>query len=143
MKLAQTTLSRRDNLKIARRFNAGNGSPCASSPAGTAEPARPFRPSLRDSIHFATPPGVETPGYCRPSLRDKTAKPTGSTGHWPVPSGDSPDGMGWTPFRMRTRVFAGDVRSLPVGGSPTVTGGSPVPPIFENTFPTARAAGVN
>jgi hypothetical protein len=34
MKLAQTTLSRRDSLKIARRFNAGNGSPCASSPAG-------------------------------------------------------------------------------------------------------------
>jgi hypothetical protein len=27
-------LSRRDSLKIARRFNAGNGSPCVSSPAG-------------------------------------------------------------------------------------------------------------
>jgi len=33
MKLAQTTLSRRDSLKIARRFNAGNGLPCASRPA--------------------------------------------------------------------------------------------------------------
>jgi hypothetical protein len=72
MKLAQTNLSRRDSLKIARRFNAGNGSPCASSPAGTAETARPFQPSLRDSIHFASPPGVETPGYCRSSMRDKT-----------------------------------------------------------------------
>jgi hypothetical protein len=71
MKLAQTTLSRRDSQKIARRFNAGNGLACASSPAGTAEPARPFRPSLRDSIHFASPPDVETPGYCRSSMRDK------------------------------------------------------------------------
>lgn len=72
MKLAQTTLSRRDSQKIARRFNAGNGSPCPSSPVGTAEPGRPFRPSLRDLIHFASPPGVETPGYCRSSLWDKT-----------------------------------------------------------------------
>jgi hypothetical protein len=73
MKLAQTNLSRRDSLKIARRFNAGNGLACASSPGGTAEPARPFRSSLRDSIHFAAQPGVETPGYCHSSLRDKTA----------------------------------------------------------------------
>ena len=111
MKLAQTTLSRRDSLKIARRFNAGNGLDCASSPAGTAEPARSFgvgsiaklvgraspraavrqtvlaaredarptefsrcrsfRSSLRDLNHFASQPGVETPGYCRSSLRDK------------------------------------------------------------------------
>src|ERR1019366_2524334 len=41
--------ARRDSLKIARRFNAGNGLACASSPAGTAEPVRPFRSSLRDS----------------------------------------------------------------------------------------------
>ena len=113
MKLAQTTLSRRDSLKIARRFNAGNGLVCASSPAGTAEPARSLgrgsipklvgrassravvrqtvlaaredarpttsshcrsvRSSLRDLNHFAAPPGVKTPGYCRSSLRDKTA----------------------------------------------------------------------
>ena len=107
MKLAQTTLSRRDSLKIARRFNAGNGSACASSPAGAREVSarstsasqetmecsyvplsfhalrtgtvrapsatRQFQPSLRDSIHFATSPGVETPGYGRSSFRDKTA----------------------------------------------------------------------
>ena len=71
MKLAQTTLSRRDSVKIARRFNAGNGLDCASSPAGTAENARPFLPSLRDSVHFASQPGVEPPGYCRSSLWDK------------------------------------------------------------------------
>jgi len=73
MKLAQTTLSRRDSLKIARRFNAGNGSPCASSPALRMQAACPFQPSLRDSIPFATSPGVETPGYGRSSFRDKTA----------------------------------------------------------------------
>src|SRR5882672_6303555 len=110
MKLAQTTLSRRDSLKIARRFNAGNGLPCASSPPGARASARfnvhlhetqemsaplsvrtlkrrerraPGQPSLpsslrfaatsRDSNHFASQSGVKTPGYCRSSLRDKTA----------------------------------------------------------------------
>jgi hypothetical protein len=72
MKSAQTTLSHRDSLKIARRFNAGNGLDFASSPVGTAENARQFLPSFRDSIHFASQPGVETPGYCRSSLWDKT-----------------------------------------------------------------------
>jgi hypothetical protein len=46
--MAQTNLSRRDSLKIARRFNAGIGLDGASSPGGTVETARPFRPSLRD-----------------------------------------------------------------------------------------------
>jgi hypothetical protein len=129
MKLAQTNLqsSRRDSLKIARRFNAGIGSHCVSSPAGTAERARqfgddsvsklvgrassradvrqtvlaaredarptilrhdrPFLSSLWDSVHFAAQPGVETPGYCRPSLQDKisaedcrNSKPRGISG---------------------------------------------------------------
>ena len=71
MKMAQTNLSRRDSVKIARRFNAGIGLDCELSPVGTAENARPFRPSLRDSIHITSEPGVETPGYCRSSLRDK------------------------------------------------------------------------
>jgi hypothetical protein len=73
MKLAQTTLSRRDSLKIARRFNAGNAFDFASSPAGTTENARQFLSSLRDLNRFASQPGVKTPGYCRKSLRDKTA----------------------------------------------------------------------
>jgi hypothetical protein len=50
MKLAQTNMSRRDSLKIARRFNAGIGLDGALSPGGTAENARPFRPSLRGKI---------------------------------------------------------------------------------------------
>ena len=71
MNMAQTNLSRRDSMKIARRFNAGIGLDCASSPGGTAENARPFLPSLRDSVPIASQPGVETPGYCRSSRRDK------------------------------------------------------------------------
>ena len=49
MKLAQTNLqsSRRDSLKIARRFNAGIGSVCASSSAGM--PADP----RGDALHLA------------------------------------------------------------------------------------------
>ena len=54
MNMAQTNLSRRDSLKIARRFNAGIGLDCASSPGGTAENARPFRPSLRDPVPMAS-----------------------------------------------------------------------------------------
>jgi len=50
MNMAQTNLSRRDSLKTARRFNAGIGLDGASSPGGTAENARPFRPSQRDKI---------------------------------------------------------------------------------------------
>jgi hypothetical protein len=53
---------------------------CASSPAGTDEPSRPFLPSLRDLNHFAVPPGVKTPSYSRPSLRDKTKLPQKNSG---------------------------------------------------------------
>ena len=73
-------LSRRDSQKTARRFNAGNGLACASSPAGTAENARPFRPSHRDLIHFVSQPGVKTQGYSHSSRRDKTAGAVFSAG---------------------------------------------------------------
>lgn len=77
MKFAAQTdlsgLSQRDILKIARRFNAGTGLEMIASPAGTAERARPFQPSLRDSIHLVTQPAVETAGYYRSSPGDKKA----------------------------------------------------------------------
>ncbi len=74
-------LSRRDIMKIARRFNAGNDGKCPS-PAGTADAAAfpalgragiafsESQPSLRDLSASRVPPGVETPGYYRASLRD-------------------------------------------------------------------------
>ena len=71
MSQAQANLSRRDSVEIARRFNAGNRVGCAPRPAGTAENTRQIQPSLRDSAHFASQPGVETPGYCQSSFQDK------------------------------------------------------------------------
>jgi len=52
----------------------------------------------------------------------------GSTGHWPVPSGDSPDGTGKTPVMESGRSGSTRVSVIPVGESPTGTGGSPVLP---------------
>src|SRR5437867_9476747 len=55
----------------------------------------------------------------------------GSTGHWPVPSGDSPDGMGRAWPANQDGLILGAALLGPVGGSPTGTGGSPVLPIFQ------------
>src|SRR5436190_5341365 len=50
----------------------------------------------------------------------------GSTGHWPVTSGDSPDGT----REARTSGAGSDVSvaTIPVGGSPTGAGESPALP---------------
>ncbi len=76
---AGNLLSRRDNMEIARRFSAGNGLNSASSPEGTAGRTRLFQPSLRDSVPVASEPGVETPGYGRTSLRDKSGRWNGAS----------------------------------------------------------------
>jgi len=55
----------------------------------------------------------------------------GSTGHWPVPSGDSLDGTGRASPTNEIGLLLGAAMLVPVGGSPTGTGGSPVPPIFQ------------
>ena len=62
-----------------------------------------------------------------PQIRSDTRR-MGSTGHWPVPSGDPPDGMetGVRPRNSSQSVIHNP--ALPVGESPTGTGGSPVPP---------------
>src|SRR6266568_874108 len=48
-----------------------------------------------------------------------------SAGHWPVSPGDSPGGMESAPEANKEWPFAKRRRALPVGGSPTGTGGSP------------------
>jgi len=55
----------------------------------------------------------------------------GSTGHWPVPSGDSPDGTGRASSANEDSQVLGVALLVPVGGSPTGTGESPVLPIFQ------------
>ena len=66
-------------------------------------------------------------------LEEIAPKAVGSTGHWPVPSGDPPGGTGRTPACNTAAAGSTSVSAIPVGGSPTGTGGSPV-------LPNARAA---
>ena len=54
----------------------------------------------------------------------------GSTGHWPVPPGDSPGGTGSAPGGNKDGPFERSRLNLPVGESPTGTGESPMLPIF-------------
>src|SRR5260370_37603837 len=56
---------------------------------------------------------------------------SGSTGHWPVPHGDSPGGTGTAPGVNKDAPLGRSRRALPVGESPTGTGESPVLPIFQ------------
>jgi hypothetical protein len=55
-------------MKIARRFNAGKSSVHWRAPKGRLNPR--VRPSLRDLVPSGVEPGVKTPGYCRPFLRN-------------------------------------------------------------------------
>jgi valyl-tRNA synthetase len=63
-----------------------------------------------------------------PSVEKARACVEGSTGHWPVPSGDSPDGTAGGAGIQDAGVSNPTTPHIPVGGSPTGTGGSPVPP---------------
>ena len=55
----------------------------------------------------------------------------GSTGDPPVPSGDPPDGMAKASFAIPDAGFVSMTSPISVGGSPTETGESPVPPNSE------------
>jgi len=48
----------------------------------------------------------------------------GGTGHWPVPSGDSPDGRGATVRGDGHGLFEALLAEVPVGGPPTGAGGT-------------------
>ncbi len=69
------TASRRDRVRIARRFNAARDPVTTESsvPKGRMMSfARgPFKPSLQDSARFCIQPGVKTPGYFRLFLRNR------------------------------------------------------------------------
>src|ERR1017187_2343153 len=56
------------------------------------------------------------------------ATPMGGTGHWPVPSGDPPLGMGNACERFCAAVAGINVLPVPSGQWPSGTGGSPVLP---------------
>jgi valyl-tRNA synthetase len=80
----------------------------------------PIEPRLSEQW-FLKYPSVEKSKAC--------VQQEGSTGHWPVPSGDSPDGTAAdVATKFATTVGKAASSTITVGGSPTGTGGSPVPP---------------
>ena len=61
-------------VRIAQRFNAGMADEHRQVPKGRSNGRARFEPiqsSLRDSYAGSHVPGVETPGYCQESLRDR------------------------------------------------------------------------
>ena len=58
----------------------------------------------------------------------------GGTGDPPVPSGDSPLGMGGRNKLFRTRTFLGTPAVIPSGQWPDGTGQWPVPPALTSAF---------
>ena len=58
----------------------------------------------------------------------------GSTGHWPVPSGDPPLGTGRAPELSQASVSTANVPPVPSGQWPDGTGGSPVLPVSISAF---------
>ena len=63
-----------------------------------------------------------------PNSEVAAAQPPGSTGHWPVPSGDPPLGTGSVPGLFGAATFQGSLSVIPSGQWPDGTGGSPVLP---------------
>jgi len=58
----------------------------------------------------------------------------GSTGHWPVPPGDSPGGAGGSRDKFRMTSAMRNSSRVPFGGSPSGAGESPAPPISDGTL---------
>ena len=69
------TLSRRDDAKIARRFNAGKRVHLMQVPQGRLRTLRErfrIQSSLQDLLCVIRGPGVETPGYSQSFLRNES-----------------------------------------------------------------------
>jgi peroxiredoxin len=67
-------------------------------------------------------------GFCREMMPKLAAFNEGSTGHWPVPAGDSPGGTASAPATSMGSVTTPDAAGLPFGESPNGAGGSPALP---------------
>ena len=135
MKLAQTTLSRRDSLKIARRFNAGNGSPCASSPAGVRSRTRDrFNVHLHEAQEMSAPLSIRTlkrrerraPGATE-SQRDSGLQPKVARHELPwvnvIRKFSNPNGVAASrrPTMTQPRWGCGDLSRLTQGSSSLAT----------------------
>ncbi len=70
----------------------------------------------------------------QPDSEVVVAIPAGSTGYWPVPSGDPPLGTGSAHELFHRSVSSANLLPVPAGQWPDGTGGSPVPPIPTSEF---------
>ena len=70
--------------------------------------------------------------------RPTSGTPMGSAGHWPVPSGDSPLGIGNARELFHASIGNADFLPVPSGQWPDGTGGSPVPPALVLEFGLTR-----
>ena len=71
---------------------------------------------------------------CRLAIGRAGVHPAGSTGHRPVPGGDSPPGMEQAREQFGASVFSSHILPVPSGHWPDGTGESPVPPILTSEF---------
>ncbi len=70
-----------------------------------------------------------------PNAEAAVANSVGSPGHWPVPGGDPPLGMGKASGLFRAPVFSANVLPVPSGQwSRSERDGSPVPPSSASAF---------
>jgi signal transduction histidine kinase len=117
-------------------FDDTDGMPSAETNGQVSQPAGCRTPDGR--LWFPTTGGVV--GIDPESVSGNRA--LGSTGHWPVPSGDPPDGTG-KPFSPGDDARSGDsTLSVSVGGSPTGAGGSPAPPIPAKRYGSLAAESI-
>ena len=103
--------------------------------------SRSIRACHRQRDPEGIPPGFRHHGQSQfrqgeiiPYSEAAAATQLGGGGHWPVLSGDSPLGTERAPELFRTAVFMANAGSVPSGGSPDSTGGSPVPPDSTSEF---------
>ena len=107
---------------------------------------RDFHPAVkeRSQAHEHTPPAcglrrraanrVAPHHALNPNSEVAAVISVGSTGHWPVPSGDPPLGTPAALALFAARFFRVQVLAVPSGQWPDGTGGSPVLPIPTSEF---------
>jgi len=93
--------------------------------------AAPQRRFLMKELQTLSP-NIEFPTLAAEEL---AAEVLGSTGHWPVPSGDSPDGTEGTSRKENNTAPTRTSLSVPRGESPSGAGESPALPIGRATLP--------
>ena len=109
------------------RRRPGRKSVCGALPVGE------HFCGLKAALRAVGCPATSGFGF-NPNSEVAAAKPPGSTGHWPVPSGDPPLGTGSAHKLFPAPLAKGGVPVVPSGKWPDGTGGSPVLPFATSEF---------